>query len=976
MSPERWNKIEPLLNEALDLSPQERNEFLTVACDGNPSLRLEIEALLAQEERIHSFIEEPILPLPDDLKQFAQEGPGKPALPTAPLTGKQLGKYKIRSLLGKGGMGEVYLAYDAGLDREVALKFLPPEVARDPDQTERFKREARTLAKLENHPNIAVIHDLELSEPTPFLVLEYVPGQTLAERLQQGALPLAEALPLFQQIAAALIEAQKRGIIHRDLKPANIKITPDGRLKVLDFGLAKMLSHQAQTADVAEPQFVTTRSFWTTNRQVIIGTVPYMSPEQTRGLALDQRTDIWAFGCLMFEALTGKRPFQGSDTFDLFHAIRTQEPEWQLLPPITPDALRKLLQQCLRKEPEARLASAHKAYEQLTAEQTSLPPFIFQWQRWKKTIVLALAAALVLTLGLAYRQPLQTRITALFAARPTLPLIPQEKTLVILPFKEVGNPSKEDKVGRGLAKALQDLLESVANLRVLPVAEAVQANVANAGAERIAKTLGVNLLLSGEVQREGEAVTIRYQVQNNQGAVIFSDVAKGRNDEYAKLQAAMVAKVTQVLNLAAPQLPTSAVFQHQSSEEKYLQAMGALQSDLTKETVEQVITDLRELRKTEAPSAHILAGLAQAYFQKAKLTNDAATVTTALKLTEVAIAQQDHALEVKIVRGQALLMLEEYDEAIAIFVKARDQQPSNWLTLTGLATTYQQKALYEDIPTAQREELLRKAEEAFQAVVLFWPLYWSAHNELGAFYFDQGQYAQAVKVWERVIELNPSSAWGHINLGNAFIKLGQNQEAEKSFRQAFDQLTANRQTKEEAYLGWGTAVYYQGRYSDAAQIFTMGSEPYPQSYLLQINLGDAYRQMTDKDKEAKEAYQKAITLLQTTQRGATGWAHLAEVYAKRSKIQGETNLPSAEDKQRAVKLIGQALAKAPRDADILVSATLVYQLIGDKDRALDYCEQAVGLGYSLNDLEQEPDLQPLRIGARYEELKRKFPKTS
>src|SRR5437870_9748795 len=252
MSPERWNKIEPLLNEALDLPPHERNEFLTAACNGNPSLRLEIEALLAEEERIHSFIEEPILPIPDDIKQLGQQEPPKPSLTTEPLTGKQLGKYKIRSLLGKGGMGEVYLAYDAGLDREVALKFLPPEVARDPEQTERFKREARTLAKLDNHPNIAVIHDLELSEPTPFIVLEYVPGQTLAERLQQGALPLPEALPLFRQIAAALAEAQKRGIIHRDLKPANIKITPDGRLKVLDFGLAKMLSHQAQTADVVE----------------------------------------------------------------------------------------------------------------------------------------------------------------------------------------------------------------------------------------------------------------------------------------------------------------------------------------------------------------------------------------------------------------------------------------------------------------------------------------------------------------------------------------------------------------------------------------------------------------------------------------------------------------------------------------------------------------------------------------------------
>lgn len=973
MSPERWIKIEPLLNEALDLPPAKRNEFLTQVCNGNQSLRLEIEALLAQEERIDSFIEEPILPLPDDIKQMAQEGAVKPALPTEPLTGKQLGKYKIRSLLGKGGMGEVYLAYDAGLDREVALKFLPPEVARDPEQTERFKREARTLAKLENHPNIAVIHDLELNNPTPFLVLEYVPGQTLAERLQQGALPLAEALPVFRQIAAALTEAQKRGIIHRDLKPANIKITPEGRVKVLDFGLAKILAEQAQTADVAEPQFVTTRSFWTTDRQVIIGTVPYMSPEQTRGLPVDQRTDNWAFGCVMFEALTGQRPFQGSDTFDLFHAIRTYEPNWQSLPADTPNAIRTLLQRCLHKEPEARLAAASEASCLLTEqlEKAPLPQLALQVKRWKNQIVFAVALSLMLGLGVIYRQPLQARIQAFFTA--------PAKTLVILPFKEIGNTSKEDKLGRGLAKSLQDLLSSVADLRVLPVAEALQANLGNVGAERTAKTLGVNLLLSGEVQRESNALTIRYQVQNERGAILLRDVAQGRNDEYAKLRASIVAKVTQVLNLASPKLPTSAVFKNSDAEEKFLEAVGALQSDLTQESIEPVIQSLEDLRHTQAPSAHILAVLAQAYFQKAMLTNDPVVAATALNFAQEAINLDNTVLEVNVVRGQAFLFLEDYDQAIESFLKARDQQPSNLVTLSGLATTYQDKAVFggqkQKITLDQQHELLRKAQDTFQTAVLFWPLFWGAHNELGAFYFNRGKYEQAIKEWERVVELNPTGPGGYINLGNAYIKLGQNEAAEKSFRQAFDQLSEKKQTREEAFLGWGTAVYYQGKFPDAANIFNLGIESYPQSYLLQINLGDALRQ-SGQETEALAAYQKAIALIQNTKRGATGLAHLAEVYAKRSQITGVQNSRLDIDRQHALTKIDKAIASATQDDDILTSAILVYYLTGDKTKALEYCQQAWQQGYSLNDLEHDPDLRPLCMDEQYIAMKRQVAKTS
>jgi serine/threonine protein kinase/Tfp pilus assembly protein PilF len=979
MSPERWQQIEPILDEALALPAEERSLFLQRACNGDASLRAEIETFLLEKSRASEFLEQPVFALPSDLKHAGVTTQPNTITMPSPLIGQQLGSYRILSLLGKGGMGEVYLARDTRLDREVAIKLLPPMLARDPEREERFKREARLQARLNNHPNIAIIHALEQSEEASFFVLEYVPGATLADRLHDGALPVAEALPLFRQIADALATAHQQGIIHRDLKPANIKITPSGQIKVLDFGLAKLLHHEAPTAEAVD-SLLTTRTYWTTDRQVIIGTVPYMSPEQTYGKDLDYRTDLWAFGCVLYEALTGQRPFTGLDTFDLFNAIRTREPDWQALPADTPPKLRKLLQQCLQKAPDARLSSASEAQRVLTQEEKAQPsPLIAKLKRWKKQVVLAVAASLAITLGIAYRQPMQAQAEKLMA---WLTPIPKDKTLVILPFKEAGNPTQEDKVGRGLAKALQDVLATVEDLRVLPLAEAAQANLTNATADRVMKTLGVNLLLQGEVQREGDAITIHYRVQNNRGTVLFSGNVRGHNNDYAKLQTEIVAKVITALQVNQPNLPTSAVFKNPLSEEKYLEAIGALQNDLTKETIEPVIYSLQELRKTEPQSAHLLAILAQAYFEKAKRTNNDAAATEALKLTEQAIALGEEAQEVEFVRGRAFLFLEKYDEALQCFLKAREQQPSNLMTLIGLATTYQQKALNEPSETsltaAQRQELLGKARDTFQAAVLFWPWSWSSHNEWGAFLFDQGQYDQAAKEWQRVIELYPGNPSGYINLGNAHIKLGHYPEAEKSFRQAFDQLASQGQTAEEAYLGWGTALYYQKKCSEAADVFRLGTSHYPQSYLLYINLGDALRQLTDKAMEAYAAYQKAIDLLGKNQREAIGWAHLAEVYAKRSKLPLIPEAPLVavtNDRQRAVFFIRLALGRAPQDVEVLASAILAYHLTGDKARAIIYCRQALIQGYGLDNLEHEPDLQMLRLDQEYEKLRREFRKS-
>jgi dipeptidyl aminopeptidase/acylaminoacyl peptidase len=268
-------------------------------------------------------------------------------------SGSRLGPYEVTALIGQGGMGEVYRATDTNLKRAVAIKVLPEAVAGDAERLARFQREAEVLASL-NHPNIASIYGLERSGGTTALVMELVEGPTLADRIKQGPIPLDETLPIAKQIAEALEAAHEQGIIHRDLKPANIKLRPDGTVKVLDFGLAKAIEPAGNSPSVSQSPTITSPALMT-SVGVLLGTAAYMSPEQAKGRVADKRSDIWAFGCVLFEMLTGKRVFAGEDVSDTLASILRTEPDWSSLPSDTPAPVRTLLVRCLQKDPHKRL---------------------------------------------------------------------------------------------------------------------------------------------------------------------------------------------------------------------------------------------------------------------------------------------------------------------------------------------------------------------------------------------------------------------------------------------------------------------------------------------------------------------------------------------------------------------------------------------------------------------------------------------
>jgi Tol biopolymer transport system component len=350
VTPDRWRQVTGIFHGARLMEPAARDEFLRKACGPDGSLRAEVEAMLGAHDAAGTFGRT------GSLGRMPHLQPGT-----------SVGPYRVEALVGTGGMGEVYRATDARLKRTVALKILTADVSADPDSRARFQREAQLLAAL-NHPHIAAIYGLEegVADGAAALVLEFVEGPTLAERIEAGPLGVGPSLVIARQLAEALGAAHAQGIVHRDLKPANVKITPSGTVKVLDFGIAKLARPGGEA-----PMSGSVPTFEATREGAIIGTVTYMSPEQARGQAVDKRTDIWAFGCVLFEMLSGRRAFDAGTSSDTVARILEREPEWEALPSGVPDPIRRVLRRCLEKDPANRLHDIADARLEITDALTT-----------------------------------------------------------------------------------------------------------------------------------------------------------------------------------------------------------------------------------------------------------------------------------------------------------------------------------------------------------------------------------------------------------------------------------------------------------------------------------------------------------------------------------------------------------------------------------------------------------------------------
>jgi serine/threonine protein kinase/tetratricopeptide (TPR) repeat protein len=488
MTPERWREIERLYELAVGHEPSGRAAFLEEACSGDEAMRLEIKTLLALAERAEKFMEAPGMSVL--AKAMAHERRGS-------MLERQIGAYQILSFLGAGGMGEVYCARDTRLGRLVALKILPPGLAANAERKRRLLKEAKAASAL-NHPNIVTVYDVGSQEGVDFLVMEYVKGNTLDKLIPQGGLDISIAIRFAIAITDAFAKAHAAGIVHRDLKPGNIMVTEDGTVKVLDFGIAKL----TETVEGAGSD--ATRPTETTTRGMVLGTASYMSPEQAEGKKIDARSDIFSFGVLLYEMVTGRRPFQGDTQLATLSAILREEPSpvSQVVKGLPPQ-LERIIGRCLRKSPERRfqtMADLNVALKEVKEESDSdklaarLGP---KSRRWTVPVVIGAVAALLI-LGVA-----------------SYWFFPRSKTIdsvAVLPFVSMSADPNAEYLSDGITENLINTLSQVPNLRVVPRSLVFGYKGREVDPRKAGRDLNVRVVLMGKVVERGDNLSLQTEL--------------------------------------------------------------------------------------------------------------------------------------------------------------------------------------------------------------------------------------------------------------------------------------------------------------------------------------------------------------------------------------------------------------------------------------------------------------------------------
>jgi len=543
-SPERWQRLQALFYEALELSGEARREFLENQCNGDDALRHELEDLLQATEKPLDFLKQPVLAA---ASQMVAETTG-----ASMASGARLAHYEIISLLGSGGMGEVYLAEDTRLRRKVALKMLKPDLTRDERDLRRFEQEALSASAL-NHPNILTIYEFRQVDELRFIVSEFIEGQTLRQKMQRGQLRPNEVVEIAIQIASALSAAHASGIVHRDIKPDNVIVRSDGIVKVLDFGIAKLL--ETRVEETIQRKALANMSA-ASQPGMVVGTAKYMSPEQARGLAVDARTDIFSLGSVMYELITGRAAFVGDTTSDVLAAILTVDPPPPAdFVPDVPHELERIVSKTMRKDRETRYQAAAdlqidlQDFKKETEFQARLKtPARPRPTRtgWNSLTPARATPAPVQTEKFSLRQWLLASalmiavlIVGYFAVEKVTGRLQQSqpRTLAILPFRNLKQDPQTDFLGFSLADEIITKLGYIKALNVRPSSSIDKYRNQNIDPQKVASELNVNTLLTGSFIREGDELRITAQlIDVKPDKILWRDVIDLKYDRLLTVQ--------------------------------------------------------------------------------------------------------------------------------------------------------------------------------------------------------------------------------------------------------------------------------------------------------------------------------------------------------------------------------------------------------------------------------------------------------
>ncbi|HSB08024.1 MAG TPA: protein kinase [Blastocatellia bacterium] len=886
---------------ALEREPAQRAAFLDRACDGDQSLRREVESLLASHEQAASFMETPVI---EAAAQVCGEAPRES------LVEQRVGQYEVLSELGKGGMGVVYLARDAKLDRKVALKLLPAYFMEDRERVRRFEREARAASAL-NHPNILTIYEVGQSDGQHFIATEFVEGQTLRQHAAGALLKIGEVIDIVLQAAGALAAAHAAGIVHRDIKPENVMVRPDGYVKVLDFGLAKLT--QRRTAPVASEG--TTRIVFKTEPGVVMGTVSYMSPEQARGLEVDERTDIWSLGVVLYELLAGHAPFEGATTGDVLVAVLDREPtplaQWREVPA----DLERVVCQALSKEREERYQTVQElsadlkrlkqrlefeaglgryapsedgdpsgapssaytiidpvgrpTHESGDGRETRAPRIaeylLAQVSRRRRTAVLVLLGLVLTAASVVY-------ILQFARGRQAI------DSVAVLPLVNVSADPDAEYLSDGVTESLINSLSQLPGLRVMSRDSVFRLKGRDLDAQTAGRELGVRALLMGRVVQRGDGLSISVElVDTHDNSHIWGEQYSRRLADILAVQEDISKSVTERLRL---------------------KLSGKDKERLAK-------------RYTENTEAYQLYMRGRYFWDK---------------------------------RPGDVDVLEK---AIRSFNQAIEMDPNYALAYAGLGDAY----LFSAASLGRKETMARARAAAKKALEIDDTLA-EAHTTLGFvkmnFDFD---WPGAEQEFKRALELNPNYATAHQFYGAYLIQSGRsNEEGMRELRRALeiDPLSLA--------LNWhaGSMLYYTRQYDEAIEQFQKTLQLDPNHSLSRVGLAQAYLQK-GKLAEAIRILEEVTTARPKAAESRPGLAYAYAATGKRAKAQELTNL-----------------IETSAQGNVTYHLARIYTALGKTDQALRWLEKAYDeRAFNMFFLGVEPAFDSLRSDARFEALLRR-----
>ena len=852
----------------------------------------------------------------------------QPSTGAQDLTGSSVGRFAIRALLGRGGMGEVYRADDTRLKRPVALKRVSRKLGNDPTLRRRIFKEAERSSAL-NSPHIAAVYDVVEEQGEVFLVMEYVEGASLRQRLMSsGRIPVSEFLDLALQCVEALAAAQKKAIVHRDIKPDNILVTPDGQVKILDFGLAK------QHAPAGEQEMtVSAESLdWS-----VAGTPGYMAPEVLLGGEADHRSDIFALGVTFYEMLTGRRPFAAESKAAMAGRTLQAKPQpMRELAPGVPAELEQIVARMLAKSPEERYALASDLLADLRALQSGKPiPFLIStaprphWTRWMPRGI-AVVVLLLLALGITPMLRQHWRRWVVGAD------LPEKKNLAVLPFEVMGQDPGAHAFAQGLAETLTGKLAELTDnypLQVVPPSEVRAQQVASVEQARIG--LGANLVLEGSLQRSGARLRVTYHlVDSRTRQQLRADTVTAPAEDPFAVEDRVVQSVLRSLDLELGAKDRHALEAYGTSQpaayDYYLRGRGYLMEYQKPENVDSAIEVFKRALEHDPKYMLAYAGLGESYWRKYQATHAAEWVSRALEACQKAAAEGEGAICLGHVHNET----GKYEQAVGEFQRGLDANRTSDDAYRGLAFAY------------EHLDKTEQAEQTYRRAIAVRPQYWAGYNWLGAFLFRQGRFQEAATMFQQVTALAPDSFRGYMNLGGAYTALGRFEQALPAL-----QRSVALRPSAAAYSNLGTVYFYLRRFAEAARAYEQAVKVDDRDYALWGNLAESYYWSVGERGKAATAYRRALLLAEEQ----------LKVNPRQASALGQVALDNAMlgNAAAAERALQRALALAPADPDLQLKGAVIESSLAHPDRAIAFLGKALAAGVSPNVVRNDPSFDEL-----------------